>query len=164
MRLQRIYKILSVFLVTLILFFTIGVSVYRHYCACTSKAIVSAFIESVCDNDHGRSCCASSSEQEHKCCASDIPGTTESHNSCDITGACKTETSIFQIESEYQVSQEKLQKVDFITEILIVFDNISIYEKPVLISHSFYIDTSPPRIGREFLISVQQLKLDIPVC
>ncbi|MGB4206162.1 MAG: hypothetical protein WBJ84_11180 [Bacteroidales bacterium] len=164
MRLQRIYKVLSVFLVTLILFFTVGVSVYRHYCACTSKAIVSVFVESVCDNDHGRSCCASSSGQEHKCCSTDTSDTNGSHNSCDITGACKTETSIFQIESEYQISQEKLQKADFTTEVLIAFDDISTYEKPVFISHSFYTDTSPPRIGREFLTSVHQLKLDIPVC
>ncbi len=146
------------------LFFTIGVPVYKHSCACSSKTIASVFVEVTCADSHGKTCCAAITTPTQSCCIPVTKNTCEHENSCDVSGCCKTETHVYQIDSEYQVSQEKLHDVSLISEVIIAMIDFGSVEEPTLYTKNFYTDTSPPRKGRQFLTAVHQLKLDIPVC
>lgn len=156
-------NILSAFLVTLMLAFTVGVSVYQHYCACTNQQIASIFIERTCDVTHGETCCASGSTPKEDCCSEESNKNCEHENNCDIHGCCKTDIDIIQIENKYRAPEKQTIGFNLIpAEVLIVADIIADSETK-LISENFYTDTSPPIYGRKFLIAVHQLKIDVPV-
>lgn len=157
-------RIFTVLLVALMLFFSIGVPVYKHSCACSSKTIASVFVEVTCADSHGKTCCADTAAPTQSCCIPVTKNNCEHESSCDVSGCCKTETHVYQIESEYQLSQEKFYEVSLISEIIIAFIDFGFVEESTLFSDNFYTDTSPPREGRQFLTAVHQLKFDIPVC
>lgn len=158
-------KSLSVVLVVLTLAFTSGVSVFNHYCNCSKQTISSVFVEITCEQSHGSACCGSKTEQLPACCSHSATENSCTHQSrCNAEGCCRTDITIIQIESEYQVSQTR--PVDQLLVLIAEKFFNEIVEKPkepIQIAE-FYTDTSPPLTGRQFLTAVHQLKLDIPVC
>lgn len=157
-------KITSLFLVTLMLAFTVGVSVYEHYCSCSDQRIASVFVEVTCSDGHDESCCSAKLVETLSCCSETAHHYCEHATSCNVDGCCKTEVDIIQIESEYQVSEEKLPVPYAAILIAIVVSDIVSDTETKLFAESFYSDPSPPVYGRQFLTAVHQLKLDIPVC
>jgi len=157
-------KISSLFLATLMLAFTAGISVYKHYCGCTNQQISSLFVEVTCSDKPLASCCSTTSASPESCCSSQQGNTCEHDTACDVEDCCKTEIDIIQIESEFQVSQEKLIAADMGLLMAIVVSDIFSDTETKLFAGSFYTDPPPPVYGRQFLTAVHQLKLDIPVC
>ena len=157
-------KITSLFLVTLMLAFTVGVSVYEHYCSCSDQRIASVFVEVTCGDKQGETCCSSSAAKEISCCSAYPENSCEHGTTCDVDGCCKTEIEIIQIQSEYHVSQEKLTAPDLSVLLAIIVSEIISDTETKLFAESFYSDPSPPVYGRQFLTAVHQLKLDVPVC
>jgi hypothetical protein len=157
-------KITSLFLVTLMLAFTVGVSVYEHYCSCSDQRIASVFVEVTCSDGHDESCCSAKAVETSSCCSETTHHSCEHATSCNVNGCCKTEVDIIQIESEYQVSEEKLTEPEFTLLMAIQVSDIISDSETKLFAESFYSDPSPPVYGRQFLTAVQQLKLDVPVC
>lgn len=158
-------KSLSIILVVLTLAFTSGVSVYNHYCNCSKQAISSVFVEVTCGQTHGNSCCASKAETQPTCCSqATAENSCTHHSSCDAEGCCRTDVTVVQIESEYQISHTSQLDQDLV--LITANFNSEIPEEPAefIKTADFYIDTSPPFYGRRFLIAVHQLKLDVPVC
>lgn len=144
--------------------FTIGVSVYEHYCGCSDQRIASVFVEVTCSDSHGESCCSDQAVETPSCCSETSQNTCEHDSICDIDVCCKTNIEIIQIESEYQISQEKLAAPDQAVLNAIVVSDIFTDTETKLFAESFYTDTSPPVYGRQFLTAVHQLKLHLPVC
>jgi len=157
-------KILSLFLVTLMIAFTVGVSVYKHYCGCSNQQISSLFVEVTCGSNHGETCCSAEPVLTHSCCGEGSQNNCEHDSSCDVDGCCKTNLEIIQIESEYQVSQEKPAAPNLAVLQAIIVSDVFTDTETKLFAESFYTDTSPPFYGRQFLTAVHQLKLDLPVC
>jgi hypothetical protein len=157
-------KILSLFLVTLMLVFTVGISVYEHYCSCSDQRIASVFVEVTCSDSRGESCCSAKAVETPSCCSEASQNTCEHESICDIDGCCKTEIEIIQIDSEYQVSQEKINAPDLSVLMAIIVSDVITDTETKLFAESFYSDPSPPVYGRQFLTAVHQLKFHIPVC
>lgn len=157
-------KITSLFLVALMLAFTVGISVYEHYCGCSDQRIASVFVEVTCSDNRGESCCSDQTVETPSCCSETSQNTCEHESICDIDGCCKTNIEIIQIDSEYKVPQEKLTAPDLSVLMAIIISDISSDTETKLFAESFYSDPSPPVYGRQFLTAVHQLKLDIPVC
>jgi hypothetical protein len=157
-------KILSLFLVTLMLAFTVGVSVFEHYCACSNQRISSVFVEVSCSSEQGESCCSARAVESVSCCSEASPIGSQHESNCDVDGCCKTNIEIIQIESEYQVSQEKITAPELSVLMAILVSELSSETETELFTESFYSDPSPPVYGRQFLTAVHQLKFHIPVC
>jgi hypothetical protein len=157
-------KIMSFFLVTLMLAFTVGISVYEHYCSCSDQRIASVFVEVTCSDNHSESCCTAKVVEISSCCSEATQNTCGHENSCDVDGCCKTEIDIIQIDTEYQVSQEKITAPDLSLLLAIIGSDIFSDTETKLFAEGFYSDPSPPVYGRQFLTAVHQLKLDLPVC
>jgi len=157
-------KILSLFLVVLLLAFTVGISVYEHFCNCSNQRIASIFVEVTCGDNNGQTCCSSPPVAVQSCCIEDSQSTSEHESNCDVEGCCKTNLEVFQIESEYQVSQGKINAPDLSVLVAILVSDIICDAENKLFAESFYSDPSPPVYGRQFLTAVHQLKIDIPVC
>jgi len=157
-------KILSVFLVVLMLAFTVGVSVYEHICNCSNQRIASIFVEVSCADNHGESCCLEEPLPLAACCSEGSQYSCEHQANCDTEECCQTESSLFQIETEYKVSQE--QSIGFDLLPIKLIDEFTIKPEPIINSfiEGYYTDTSPPVYGRQFLTAVHQLKIAIPVC
>lgn len=156
-------KITSLFLVTLMVAFTVGVSVYEHYCSCSDQRIASVFVEVTCVDKQGETCC-SSEAKENSCCSGHAENACKHENSCDVDGCCKTEIEIIQIDTEYQVSQEKITAPELSVLLAVIGSDIFSDTETKLFAEGFYSDPSPPVYGRQFLTAVHQLKLDVPVC
>lgn len=157
-------KILSLFLVVLMLAFTVGVSVYEHICNCSNQRIASVFVEVTCSDNQHEICCSEKPLPEKSCCSESSQNSCEHETTCDAEGCCKTESSFFQIETEYQVSQAEAVGLGlFIVKIIA---ETAVNPEPEINSfiEGYYTDTSPPVYGRQFLTAVHQLKLDLPVC
>jgi hypothetical protein len=144
--------------------FTVGISVYKHYCACSNQQISSLFVEANCATNHGETCCSAKPIIQHSCCDEGSQNSCGHESSCDVDGCCRTEMDIIQIESEYQVSQEKITAPDLTVLMAIRVSDIISDTETKLFAESFYSDPSPPVYGRQFLTAVHQLKLDVPVC
>jgi hypothetical protein len=157
-------KITSFFLVSLMLAFTVGISVYEHYCSCSDQRIASVFIEVTCSDNQSESCCSAKAVETFPCCSNSSHNTSEHESSCDVDVCCKTEIEIVQIDSEYQISQERLTAPDLSVLLAIIVSDIFSDNETKLHTESFYSDPSPPVYGRQFLTAVHQLKLDLPVC
>jgi hypothetical protein len=157
-------KILSFFLVTLLLAFTVGISVYEHYCSCSDQRIASVFVEVTCSDNQSVSCCSVEAVKASSCCSNSSHNTSEHESSCDVDGCCKTEIDIIQIDSEYQVSHEKFAAPDLSVLLAINVPDITSDTETKIVAESFYSDPPPPIYGRQFLTAVHQLKLDLPVC
>ncbi|MBE0661324.1 MAG: hypothetical protein IH597_02555 [Bacteroidales bacterium] len=157
-------KITSLFLVALMLAFTVGISVYEHYCGCSDQKIASVFVEVTCSDNQGESCCSAKAVETKSCCSESSHNTCEHESSCDVDGCCKTNIEIIQIDSEYQVSQEKATALELSVLMAIIVSDIISDTETKIIAESFYSDPSPPVYGRQFLTAVHQLKFDIPVC
>ncbi len=157
-------KIIALFLVALMLVFTAGVSVFEHYCSCSDQRIASVFVEVTCSDNHGESCCSVKANEFSSCCSDSSHNNCEHENICDVEDCCKTEIDIIQIESEFQVSQEKITAPELSVLLAIIVSNTVSDTESKLVAESFYSDPSPPVYGRQFLTAVHQLKLDLPVC
>jgi hypothetical protein len=157
-------KIISFFLVTLMLAFTVGVSVYEHYCGCSNQKIASVFLEVTCADKQGETCCSSTSTAVKSCCPDHTQNTCGHEQACEGDGCCKTNIEIIQIDSEYQVSQEKNSAPNLTALLAIIVSETIPDIESKSFAESFYADPSPPVYGRQFLTAVHQLKLDLPVC
>lgn len=158
-----IQKILSLFLVALMLAFTVGISVYEHYCSCSDQRIASVFVEVTCSDNQSESCCSVKAVKASSCCSNSSHNTSEHKSNCDVDGCCKTEIDIIQIDTEYQVSQEKITAPNLSVLLAVIVSDILDTETK-LFAESFYSDPFLPVYGRQFLTAVHQLKLDVPVC
>ena len=156
--------VISTFLATLMLAFTVGVSVFEHYCSCSDQRIASLFVEVTCSDNHGVSCCTAKTFENASCCSETSHNNCEHESNCDVGGCCKTEIDIIQINSEYQISQEKLSAPELSVLLATIVPDIISDTETKLVAESFYSDPSPPVYGRQFLTAVHQLKLDLPVC
>lgn len=157
-------RILSLFLVTLILAFTVGISMYEHYCGCSDKRIASVFVEVACADDHGQSCCSARPAEDLSCCSEGQQNYCEHQTNCDAGNCCKTEQEIIQIESEYQVSQEESIDYNLLPIKLIAVITANPEPQINVFTEGYYTETAPPVYGRQFLTAVHQLKIDVPVC
>jgi len=157
-------KILSLFLVAFMLAFTVGISVYEHYCSCSDQRIASVFVELTCNDNHNESCCSTKAIKASSCCSNSSHNTSDHESSCDVDGCCKTEIEIIQIDSEYQVSQEKISAPDLSVLMAIIVSDVITDTETKLFAESFYSDPSPTVYGLQFLTAVHQLKFHIPVC
>lgn len=157
-------KILSLFLVVLLLAFTVGISVYEHFCNCSNQRIASIFIEVTCADNNGETCCSHEPLTTASCCGESSQSSCEHETSCTAEGCCKTESNLIQIETEYQVSQA--EAVGFGLFVVKIVAETAINPEPEINSfiEGYYTDTSPPVYGRQFLTAVHQLKIDVPVC
>ncbi len=156
-------RLLTFTTVILMIALTAGISVYSHYCTCTSNQKLSVLVYQGCSDNH----CSDS--ETHKadvsCCA-----TTENPDHgydaiCYAHDCCITEEKVVQITSEYQPSTIRLLPLPLhlpSNQTFILAFNPDFQPK-----EPFGIDQahSPPhQSSRHLLIFLHQLRIPEPVC
>ncbi|MDP2424625.1 MAG: hypothetical protein U1C46_00755 [Bacteroidales bacterium] len=161
-----IRKVISNFLIVLILALTTGISVFRHYCSCTRQSTTFLLIEATCDNAHDANACDHHKPENHAACCSEKGQTNSSgQDQCNPAGCCTTIKNVILLDTEYQVSHSKELEITLPYIVCILPDNVSFDSGPKeLLSVLMHDDPSPPIYGRQLLTAMHQLKFDIPVC
>ena len=155
MRLIRNIGVL--FIVTLLILATGGVSVYHHVCHCAGEISASVFIEAACEYDEDAPSCCSAEEIE-SCCTE--KNENASRHTCHDENCCQNEVQFVKISDSFHPGIEKvLEKPCFVATAFVFIDLNE--DTPLLpSSKSYSADLPPPDTGRQILISLHQLKLD----
>jgi hypothetical protein len=154
---RTIRNIGVLFIVTLMIMATGGVSVYHHFCHCGGEMSASVFFEAACEHeDDAPSCC--SAEQTKSCCVEENEG--ETKHACHDENCCRNTIEFVKISDSFHPGFEKITlKPCLLVSALILTDiQESILSTPALNIYSS--DLPPPDSGRQILISLHQLKLD----
>lgn len=161
---EMIKKIISNLLIVLILALTIGISVFRHYCACSNTLTTSILVEPDCISHQNHLCEHNYDASEQSCCSHIAPKATNDQEQCDASDCCKTDKKFLIIETEYQPSSFKLSEIQHYILVSLVGELLKNPADKEVKLFAIYTDQPPPIFGRKLLTAMHQLKIEIPVC
>jgi len=155
---MRIIKNIGVvFIVSLLILATGGVSVFHHICHCAGEMSASLFIEADCEVDHSEAACCSA-ETTASCCQ--VKNNNEPGHSCDNEDCCQNTVQFLKISDSFQPGVEKIIVKPCLAASMVAW---SILREEIIPAPSFNIissDLPPPDTGRQIVVSLHQLKLD----
>ena len=156
---KALKNIAVIFVVTLLILATGGVSIYHHICHCAGEMSASVFMEASCHHENSAeeaSCCH---KAEMNACCAEKP-VHNSEKACHDDDCCQTSLQFLKISDSFQTGIEKINLKPFqpITSLVIIEVAESAIQSSIFNIESFALP--PPETGREILISLHQLKLD----
>jgi hypothetical protein len=146
-----------IFIVSLLILATGGVSVFHHICHCAGEMSASLFVEADCDHSHsGAACC--SAETTASCCQ--VNNNNEPGHSCDNKDCCQDTMQFLKISDSFQPGVEKIIVKPFLATISLIFIDKNEDIKSLPNFNIYASDLPPPDTGKQIVVSLHQLKLD----